>query len=368
MPVPFLDLKSQYETLKEETNRAVAEVFASQHFINGPAVGAFEAAMEEFLGSPNAVGVASGTDALLLALRTADIGPGDEVITTPFTFFATASAVVHAGATPVFVDIDPETMTIDPSAVEKAISSRVKAIIPVHLFGHCADMDAIMAIAEAHKLTVIEDTAQALGARRGDKHAGAIGDLGALSFFPSKILGGAGEGGMVMTSDENLAKRLRMFRNQGDAGGYDHVVLGGNHRLDTVQAAVLGVKLPHLPGWIEQRREIAAYYSERLSALDGVTTPVERDGYFHCYNYYVIRVANRDGVLQALRDKGIGCSVYYPAPLHLQEALAHLGYTFGDFPESEQAADEVLALPIYPELTRAQLDEVVAGIVEYLEQ
>jgi dTDP-4-amino-4,6-dideoxygalactose transaminase len=366
MPVPFLDLAAQYRRIQPKIEAAVQDVFASQAFIGGPQVAGLEEEICAYLGTKHAVGVASGTDAILMSLRAAGISPGDEVITSPFTFFATAGAVWNVGAKPVFVDIEPETYNINPDAIEDAITDRTKAIIPIHMFGHYAEVERIAAIAKKHRLRLIEDAAQALGATLSSRHVGTHGDAAALSFFPSKNLGAAGDAGMIATNDQDLADTARRLRNHGDAGGYEHVEVGTNSRLDALQAAVVRVKLTHLADWIEERRKRAVYYGERLSELDGLILPHERPDHAHAYNYYVIRVPGRDEARTLLTNKGIGCTVYYPKPLHLQPCFASLGYTPGEFPLSERACGEVLALPMYAELTQAQQDEVVEALAEHL--
>lgn len=366
MSVPLLDLRAQYERLRREIEPVVAEVFESQRFIGGPHVEALEQAIAGYCEAREAVAVASGTDALLLLLKAAGVGPGDEVITSPFTFFATAGAVVNVGATPVFVDIDPETYNLSAPGVEAAISHRTKAVIPVHLFGHCADMAPMNAAAKRHNLTVIEDAAQSIGARYYEGRSGNLGDAGAISFFPSKNLGGAGDGGMVTAMDAALADRVRLLRNHGDEGGYMYSAVGTNSRLDALQAAVLCVKLRHLDTWIAERRANAEYYNARFADVEEIVTPVEREGCYHVYNQYVIRLPERDRARQYLGELGIGCAVYYPLPLHRQECFAHLGYHPGSMPESNRASEEVLALPVFPELTREQQDEVVAAVKQHL--
>lgn len=373
MPVPMLDLRAQYRALKPELDAAVADVLESQQCIGGPHVEAFESEMAAYLGVPHTVGLASGTAALLLSLRAMGVGSGgndedgrDEVITSPFTFFATAGTIVNAGAEPVFVDIDPDTYAIDPGQVEKAISFRTKAIVPVHLFGHCAGMAPIIDVARRHNLRVLEDTAQALGAQYDGQMAGTLGDAGAFSFFPSKTLGAAGDAGLVATADAELAERLRLHRNHGAASTYHHELIGTNSRLDALQAAILRVKLRYLASWVAARRDRAAYYTERLRDLDEITPPSERANCRHAYNYYVIRLPQRDRAAERLRDRGIGCAVYYPLPLHEQPCFAHLDYRPEDCPNAHRAAQEVLALPIYPELTPEQQDEVVDALKAHL--
>jgi len=370
MNVPMLDLKAQYRTIKAEIDPAVAEIFEAQSFILGSKVKECEAAVAEYCSCAHAVGVASGTDALLISLMTEGIGPGDEVITTPYTFFATAGSIARVGAKPVFVDIRPETCNIDPSLIEVKVTDRTRAIIPVHLYGQMADMDPIIEIAERHNLIVIEDAAQAIGAEYKGKRAGSIGHYGCFSFYPSKNLGGAGDGGMVVTNDQARAEKLAVMRVHGAVSTYRHEFIGGCFRLDALQAAVVTVKLRHLDDWTAGRQANAARYDKLLTegglvGDGGVVLPVvatER----HIFNQYVIRVSRRDDLIARLKEKDIGHVVYYPVPLHLQECFAYLGYTQGDFPESEKAAAETLALPIYPELAGEQAACIVDCIGEFL--
>jgi dTDP-4-amino-4,6-dideoxygalactose transaminase len=366
MNVPLLDLKAQYHSIKGEIDAAVAEVFESQRFILGPKVKECEEAVARYCGCARAVGVASGPDALLVSLMAQNIGPGDEVITTPYSFFATAGSIARTGARPVFVDIDPVSYNINPDLIEARITDRTRAIIPVHLYGQMADMDPILEIATRRGLTVIEDAAQAVGAEYKGKRAGCVGQFGCFSFFPSKNLGGAGDGGMVVTNDAERAEKLVRLRTHGSAPKYSHKIIGGNFRLDALQAAVVLVKLRHLDGWIAQRRANAARYDRmfaecRLVEKGLVTLPrVVADR--HVFNQYVIRVPRRDELRSMLLERGIGHEVYYPIPLHMQECFAHLGHGEGDFPESETAAQETIALPIYPELSDAHACEVVDSI------
>jgi dTDP-4-amino-4,6-dideoxygalactose transaminase len=354
--IPILDLREQYHELKSEIARAVEEVFEGGHFINGPNVQALEGEIASYTGTQYAVGLNSGTDALHLALRALDIGPGDEVITTPFTFIATTEAIGIVGATPVFVDIDPVTFNIDPNLIEAAITPRTKAILPVHLYGHPAPMREIMAIAKKHKLAVVEDCAQSIGATIDGKKTGSFGDVGAFSFFPSKNLGAYGDGGMVATNRKDLADRMRSLRAHGGRVKYHHEELGVNSRLDELQAAILRVKLPHLDRWIERRRENARWYAQNLGGLTQV--PTETAGSYHVFHQYTIRVRDRDRVQQQLKDAGVQTMVYYPVPLHLQEVHRGLGLREGTFPHAEAAAREVLSLPMFPELG-AQAREAV---------
>lgn len=371
MEVPLLDLKAQHRAIKHKIEPAVAGIFESQQFILGSRVKDCEEAIARYCGSAHAIGVSSGTDALLAALMVENIGPGDEVITSPYTFFATGGSIARTGATPVFVDINPATFNIDPALVEGKITRRTRAIIPVHLYGQLCDMQAVMAIARRHKLVVIEDACQAIGARHGNMSAGATGDYGCLSFFPSKNLGGAGDGGMILTNDPGRAARLAAMRSHGSEVKYYHKTVGGNFRLDALQAAVLLVKLEYLDSWTEQRRKNAARY-DRLFAANGLASgkqpalilPAAVTGR-HVFNQYVVRARNRDRLRAFLQEKGIGTEVYYPVPLHLQECFRKLGGKPGDFPESERAAAETLALPVYPELTDEQAGYVVECIAEF---
>jgi dTDP-4-amino-4,6-dideoxygalactose transaminase len=369
MPVPLLDLRAQYRPLRDDILAAITRVCDSQQFIGGPEVEALEHELAAFAGVPHAIGVSSGTDALLAAFMALGIGAGDEVITPTFSFFATAGCIVRLGATPKLVDIDPATFNIDPMGVERAITPRTKAIVPVHLYGLCADMDAIDAIATRAGVPVIEDAAQAIGAGYHGRQAGSMGAAGCFSFFPSKNLGAFGDGGFVTTADEALAREIRLLRNHGAEPKYFHSRIGGNFRLDAVQAAVLRVKLPHLPRWTDMRRANADRY-DRLFTEAGLSRaaggpidlPVRPADRTHIFNQYVIRVPDRDRVRAVLTSKGIGTEIYYPVPFHLQECFAPLGYRRGDFPEAERAAAEVLALPIYGELTADQQAEVVRAL------
>jgi dTDP-4-amino-4,6-dideoxygalactose transaminase len=362
MQVPLLDLKAQYATIRDEMMPALEAVMESQYFINGPEVRALEQAVAAYSGCKAAVGVSSGTDALLCALMTLGIGPGAEVITTPYTFFATAGSIWRTGAKPVFVDIEPDTFNIDASRIPAAVTDNTRAIMPVHLFGQMADMDAIMAVAHAHDLHVIEDAAQAIGAAYKGRKAGSIGTVGCFSFFPSKNLGGLGDGGMIVTQDPNLGDRLSQCRNHGSKPKYFHKWVGGNFRLDTLQAAGLLVKLKHLDDWSAKRRANAARYNELLADCPPVVCPTVRPGNESIFNQYVIRTPRRDELLAFLKQQGIGCEIYYPLSLHQQECFAALGCRAGDFPESEKAAAETLALPIYAELTDEQIRYVAGQI------
>lgn len=352
MKVPLLDLKAQFASLREEILSSVTEVLESQVCIGGPKVAELEQKVAALSDCKSAVGVSSGTDALLCSLMALGIGAGDEVITTPFTFFATAGCIARTGATPVFVDIDPRTYNIDPNLIEAAITPRTKAIMPVHLFGQVCAMDSITEVAARRGLYVIEDAAQSISATYRGRKAGSIGTVGCFSFFPSKNLGGAGDGGMIVTNDEELGKRIALFRNHGAKPKYYHKFVGGNFRLDPIQAAVLLVKLPRLDAYSEARRKNAAYYNSRFNGED-VVTPYIAPECVSIYNQYVIRVSTRDELLAKLKAEDIGTEVYYPVPLHLQECFRSLGYRPGDLPEAERAAAEVLALPVYPELPEA---------------
>jgi dTDP-4-amino-4,6-dideoxygalactose transaminase len=366
MHVPLLDLKAQYATIKNEVLAAVAEVLESQRCIGGPKIEELEKKIAQVSDGKYAVGVSSGTDALLACLMSLEIGPGDEVITTPFTFFATVGSIARTGAKPVFVDIDPRTYNIDPSQIEAAITRKTRAIMPVHLFGQMADMDPIMAIARKHKLAVIEDAAQSITSTYKGRKAGGIGTAGCFSFFPSKNLGGIGDGGMVVTNDEALHHRLVLMRNHGMEPQYYHKYVGGNFRLDPIQAVALLVKLPHLDDWSQARRDNAAYYDKKFAGTV-VQTPYISPDCGTIYNQYCIRVPRRDEVVGHLSANGIGCAIYYPVPAHVQECFAYLGYKQGDFPASEKAAREIMALPIYPELTDAMKDAVVDAILKAVE-
>ncbi len=365
MRVPLLDLKAQYASLKGEIAAALEEVLASQLFINGPQVRELEERVAEYCGCSHAVGVSSGTDALLAVLMSLSIGPGDEIVTTPYTFFATAGSIWRTGARPVFVDIEPDTYNIDPARIEAALGERTRAIMPVHLFGQCAEMAPILALAESRGIPVIEDAAQAIGATQRGRQAGSLGAAGCFSFFPSKNLGGYGDGGMVVTNDPELGDRLRQCRNHGSQPKYYHGWVGGNFRLDTLQAAVLLVKLRHLDGWHAARRANAARYDAHFANVPEVVTPVVRPHNESIYNQYVVRVPRADACRQFLRERGVGTEVYYPLPLHLQECFASLGHQKGDFPESERAAAETLALPVYPELSEEQIAYVADAVADF---
>src|SRR5882762_2448892 len=370
MQVPLLDLKAQYATVKDEIFAAIGEVMESQHFILGPKVEECEKAVAKYSNCQFAVGVTSGSDALLACLMVENIGPGDEVITTPYTFFATVGAISRLGATPVFVDIDPTTYNIDVTRIAEKITKKTRAIIPVHLYGQMADMDPIMALAESHKLVVIEDAAQAIGSEYKGRRSGSIGHYGCFSFFPSKNLGAAGDGGMIVTNDARRAEKLACLRAHGSKPKYHHKIVGGNFRLDSLQAAVVSAKLRHLDHWTAARQLNARKY-DQLFAETQVVVPsngsprvslpsVVTDR--HIFNQYVIRVPVREQLQKFLQQRGIGTEVYYPVPMHLQECFAYLSHGVGAYPESERAANETLALPIYPELSETQLRYVVDSV------
>lgn len=372
MKIPILDLKRQYQSIKAEIDSAIARVIESGQFILGPEVEAFEREVAQYLGVKHAIGVASGTDALWLALKAAGIGPGDTVIVPSFTFFATAGAVCNVGATPAFADIDPQTFNINPQHVrhlletDRQLRERAKAIIPVHLYGQPAEMDDILEIAQEYKLTVIEDAAQAIGARYRENTVGALGHLGCFSFFPTKNLGAYGDGGLVVTNDDALAERVRLLRVHGSKPKYYHHLVGTNSRLDALQAAILRVKLAHLDQWTRARQKLAAHYDHALSRLPGVMTPYKAPERTHIYHQYTIRVlgGRRDALQKFLKEHGISTEIYYPLPLHLQPCFQHLGYREGQLPESERASREVLSLPIFPELTIAEQEHVTQIIID----
>jgi len=386
MNIPMLDLKAQYESIKDEVNQKVLDTLSSQRFILGPEVEALEQELAEYSGTEFACGVSSGSDALIIALMTLGIGQGDSVVTTPFTFFATAGAIVRVGAKPVFCDIQEETFNIDPDSLREVLHTRfrdgdqnLKAVIPIHLYGQCVDMTGILELAEKYNLYVVEDAAQAIGAeypaQEGLKRACAMGHLGILSFFPSKNLGGFGDGGMVLTSDEELVRRLKLLRTHGSKNKYFYDTVGGNFRLDALQAAILRVKLKHLNGWHEARMQNALYYDQKFiesGLVENGSVQIPATVYtdsnvrnYHIYNQYVIRANKRNELQEFLKSKGVPTAIYYPLPLHLQECFSDLGYKKGDFPVSERAADEVLALPIYPELSRDQQDYIVSTVQDF---
>ena len=388
MQVPLLDLKLQYQTLAKEVQSVIEKVCASQHFILGPAVKELEANIAAYSRCRFGIGVSSGTDALLLALMAMDIGAGDAVITTPFTFFATAGTIARTGALPLFCDIDPQTFNLSAQAVQTFIDkhcetrdgalvtrkggARIKALMPVHLYGQMADMPALMQIAHAHGLKVIEDAAQAIGS--DDSHgrrAGTYGEVGCLSFFPTKNLGAFGDAGMCVANDPVLAEKMDILRVHGGKPKYFHSLIGGNFRLDEIQAAVLGIKLRYLDEWTAGRQRNAALYDAALERADlgrALRTPVAAPGYRHIYNQYVVRVRDRDLLRQHLTANGVGTEIYYPLPLHLQKCFAYLGHRAGDFPESERAAEEALALPIFPELKDTQIQYVVDTIAAFFQR
>ena len=358
--VPMIDLKKQFADIKDEVLGTVTEILESAHYILGPRVSEFEKKVAAYHGVSEAIGVASGTDALHLAVEALGIGDGDEVITTPFTFFATAESVIYTGATPVFADIDPETMNIDPARIEAKITENTKAIIPVHIFGHPAEMEKIMAIAKKYNLHIIEDCAQSFGADISGRKTGSFGDVGCFSFYPSKNLGAFGDAGMVTLNNAELGERIRVLRNHGSKGAYKHESVGFNSRLDELQAGILLVKFRRIDEYNRRRRENAALYNACIS--DAVLKPVERSGMTHVYHQYTLRSAQRDRIQQKLREKDISSVVYYPIPLHLQEALSFLGHKKGDFPVAEEAAATVLSLPMYPELEEKTIREIAETI------
>lgn len=368
-PVPFIDLVAQYQTIRDEVKAAVDQVFESQAFVLGDEVELLEQEIAEYCDARYAIACASGTDALVLSLLALGVGPGDEVITSPFTFFATAGAIHRVGAVPKFVDIDPCTYNMVPELVEQAITSRTKAIIPVHIFGQCTDMEPIWRISVRHNLPIIEDACQAIGAEYRGRRAGVLGTVGCFSFFPTKNLGGAGDGGIMTTDDAEVAKRLRRLRVHGDVGGYNHVEVGFNSRLDALQAAVLRVKLRHLDSWTQGRQANAQRYGELLrqhNLLSAVDPPAIAADRRHVFNQYTLRIKAglRDKVMQAMRADGVGCAVYYPISLHQQKCFDHLEYSEDAFPESSRASSEVLSLPIFTELQDAQLVRVIESLAE----
>lgn len=367
IPVPFIDLVAQYQSIKSEVRAAVDRCFETQTFILGDEVAQLETEIAEYCDARFAIGCASGTDALILALLAAGVKPGDEVITSPFTFFASAGAIHRIGARPVLVDIQPDTFNLCPDQVERAITAKTAAIMPVHIFGQCAEMEPLQRLSAAHEIPIIEDSAQAIGAEYRGRRTGVLGTIGCFSFFPTKNLGGAGDGGIMTTDDEDLAARLRRLRVHGDTGGYNHVEVGFNSRLDALQAAVLRVKLRHLEQWTAARAANAARYEELITAAgltDCIQLPVVKSDCRHVFNQFTIRITGgrRAEIMQSLKDQKIGCAVYYPIPLHLQKCFDYLGYKPGDLPEAERASAEVLSLPIYSELPAEQLEAVVHGL------
>jgi dTDP-4-amino-4,6-dideoxygalactose transaminase len=369
MKIPLVDLKAQYNSIKDEIDEAVRNVIENTQFILGPEVKALETEIAVYCQTKYAVGVASGTDALQLALLACGIKPGDEVITPTFTFISTAEAIIQCGAIPVFVDIDSKTYNIAVPKIEERITRRTKAIIPVHLYGQPVEMGSILKLAEKYHLKVVEDCAQALGAEYKGRKVGSLSDAGCLSFFPSKVLGAYGDGGMVVTGNPEIAEKVRMLRNHGCKEKYYHLIPGVNSRLDSLQAAILRVKLRHLDRWIEQRRRKASLYSQLFSGMEDLVPPYEAPYASHIYNYYTIRLnnpkVNRDKLREYLESQGVGTAVYYPLSLHLQEVYKTLSYKPGDFPESEKAQEEVLSLPIYPELSEEQINMITGAIIDF---
>ena len=362
MKVVPLDLKLQYQSIKDDINDAIANVLDHCGFILGPEVKQLESELASYCQTKHAIGVASGTDALLLSLRACGVGQGDEVIIPTFTFFATAGVISRLGATPVFCDIDEKTFNINPSLIEEKISSKTKAILPVHLYGQIAEMDAINKIAKEKNISVVEDAAQAIGAKYHDRLAGNFGDTACFSFFPSKNLGAYGDGGFISTNSDDLAESLRMLRVHGAKPKYFHSIVGYNSRLDTLQAAILLVKLKHLNEWHEKRREKAHIYDRELNGLSGVQAPFVHDYNYHIYHQYTLIVENREKLKELLKEKEIGFATYYPVPLHLQKCYQHLSYTKGDLPVAEKMADKVISIPIYPELPEDQQSYVIDTI------
>ncbi len=365
--IPLVDLQAQYATIQQEIEQALQRVISTSQFIMGPDVAAFEAEFAAYCGAAHCVGVASGTAALELALRACRVGPGDEVITVAHTFIATAEAISAVGAKPVFVDIDPDTYNLDPSLLEQAITPRTRAIIPVHLYGQPADMPRILAVARAHDLFVIEDAAQAHGATWDGQRAGTLGDIACFSFYPGKNLGAYGDAGAVTTNRADLAEQVRLLRNHGRRDKYVHEVPGFGERIDTLQAAILRAKLPHLAAWTAARRRLAARYDQLLAGM-GLILPQVAAAADPVWHLYVVRCPDRDALLAELNRRGIGAGVHYPLPLHLQPAYAHLGYRAGDLPVTERVAAECLSLPLYPEMSDAQQDQVVAALRELMLQ
>lgn len=367
MNVQMLELSEQYYSLKDEIMQKLEEVMGSSHFILGENVKKLERDIANYTHTQFGIGVGNGSDAIHIALQAAGVSEGDEVITTAFTFFATGGAVVRAGATPVFVDIDPVTFNINPHQIEAAITEKTKAIIPVHLYGQMADMETIQEIADRHQLAVIEDAAQAIGARCNGKSPGELSTAATFSFFPTKNLGAYGDGGMIVTNSQALAEMCEIIRVHGSKPKYVHHILGYNSRLDELQAAILNVKLPHLEAWSKERRKKASYYNEHLSKeLNKVIlTPIEKRGNYHVYHQYTLRVPNRDELQKFLKDQEVSTMVYYPIPMHLQPVFKYLGYQAGDFPEAEKAANEAISLPIYPELKVEQQDYVIENIIKF---
>jgi dTDP-4-amino-4,6-dideoxygalactose transaminase len=362
MNVPFLDLKAQYAAIKDEIHAAVGEVMENTAFAGGPFVARFEQAFARFCGCKHAIGVGNGTDALWLSLLSLGIGPGDEIITVPDTFIATAEAITSCGAKPVFVDVEEGTFNLNPALLEAAITPRTKAVIPVHLFGQTADMDPILSIARAHGLHVVEDACQAHGAQYKGRNAGAMGDTGCFSFYPGKNLGAYGEAGAVVTSNDAIAEKIRIFRDHGQAKKYHHDVIGWNARMDGIQGAVLTVKLKYLADWNESRRAHAREYTRLLFPVEGILLPREADYARHVFHIYAIRIKQRDRLMAYLSERGVSCGIHYPVPIHLQKAYRGLGLAEGSFPVAERCAAEFLSLPMYPELTSEQIHRVADEI------
>lgn len=363
----MLDLPKQYNSIKDDIINKLDEVISSSHFILGDNVRQLESEVAKYSNVKYGIGVGNGSDAIHIALQAAGVGEGDEVITTAFTFFATGGAIARANAKPVFIDIDPITYNIDPAKIEGAITEKTKAIIPVHLYGQMADMKDIKEIAERHNLLVIEDAAQAIGAKQNGVTVGELGTAATYSFFPTKNLGAYGDGGMIVTNDEKLADNAKVIRVHGSKPKYYHHVLGYNSRLDELQAAILNVKFPYLEQWSEARRARAKYYTDRLNEnlSQIIQTPIEREGNFHVYHQYTLRVPDRDGLQEHLKEHGVASMIYYPVPLHLQPVFKNLGYVEGDLPESEKAAKEALSLPMYPELTQEDQNYIIQKVIEY---
>jgi dTDP-4-amino-4,6-dideoxygalactose transaminase len=363
MNIPLLDLQAQYMQIKDKMDKAVLDVIQGGRYILGPEVKELEKEIAEYCGTKNGIGVANGTDALLLVLKAWGIGPGDEVITSPFTFFASAEVISQVGATPVFVDVEPETLNIDVKLLESKINERTKAIIAVHIFGQMADMDSLMQLANKHNLLVLEDACQAIGAEYKGKKAGSIGHAGCFSFFPTKNLGGYGDGGMIVTDDDTLAEKIRVLRAHGSKVKYHHTDIGYNSRLDEIQAAILRVKFPHLDNWNDARREKARLYTSWLNGTAYIT-PCEAPEQKHVFHLYILRSKKREAVMKELQQRGISTAIYYPVPLHLQEVYSSLGYRLGDMPVAEQATQEAFAIPLFPELTKEQMEYIVATLKE----
>jgi dTDP-4-amino-4,6-dideoxygalactose transaminase len=366
MAVPFLNLKAQHQALKAEIMAAVSDVLDSAAFAGGPYVAKFEEEFAAYCTTKHAVGVGNGTDALWFALLALGVGPGDEVITVPNTFIATAEAITYCGAKPVFVDIDEETYNMNPALLERAITPKTKAVIPVHLYGQMADMDPIMEIARKHKLAVVEDASQAHGAEYKGKRAGTIGDVGCFSFYPGKNLGACGEGGACVTNSAELRAKIAMFREHGQAKKYYHDVIGWNGRMDGIQGAILSIKLKHIEKWTEARRAHARAYDELLANTPGVLTPIQTKVARHVYHLYVVRVKDRDGLIAAMAEKQVSCAIHYPLPLHLQEAYKGFGLGPGSFPVAERVAKEIVSLPMFPELSGPDIQTVVNGVQAFV--